>query len=174
MVRDASETPWKQTVPAYQTICQNYLCEMVAPARVFLLDCDMQLGDRIRELREAQGHTQKSLASRAGLTVGHVYKIESGDVDNVKLSTIRALADALGTTIDPLVYGDGRKAKARMRELEDRMRMLAGQPDSEDNRREIRECAEQIAALKDAAASYPPAPLSQAPARKRRGPKPRR
>ncbi len=135
----------------------------------------MQLGDRVRHLREMKGLTQKSLADAIGLTAGHVHKIEAGAVLDMKLSTLRALAEALGTTIDPLVYGDVRASQAQMRAVEDRMFALGQLPATDETRRELRELSARLSELKDDEV-YPPLRLATlAPAAsKRRGPKPRR
>jgi DNA-binding XRE family transcriptional regulator len=52
--------------------------------------------------RQAAGLTQGALAERAGLRLSTVSDIERGKIDP-RLSTLRALADALGTDIDDIV-----------------------------------------------------------------------
>lgn len=52
--------------------------------------------------RQASGLTQAALAERAGLRLSTVSDIERGKIDP-RLSTVRALADALGTDIDDIV-----------------------------------------------------------------------
>ena len=44
---------------------------------------------RLRELREAAGLTQEQLAQRIGVGQRQVSKIESGDLDNAKIGTVR-------------------------------------------------------------------------------------
>jgi len=52
--------------------------------------------------RQAAGLTQGALAERAGLRLSTVSDIERGKIDP-RLSTLRALATALGTDIDDIV-----------------------------------------------------------------------
>jgi len=51
---------------------------------------------RLRELREAAGLTQTELAERIGVGQRQVSKIENGDLDNAKISTIRHYLEAVG------------------------------------------------------------------------------
>jgi transcriptional regulator with XRE-family HTH domain len=51
---------------------------------------------RLRELREAAGLTQAQLAERIGVGQRQVSKIENGDLDNAKFSTIRHYLEAIG------------------------------------------------------------------------------
>lgn len=53
------------------------------------------LAKAIRELRIEQGITQEDLAHGAGITVGHLSKIERG-LANPGWSTVEAIAGALG------------------------------------------------------------------------------
>jgi len=60
------------------------------------------LGTRVRVLRRDQGLTQEELADRAALNPRHVQKVEAGEL-NVTISTLSALALALGVTITHLI-----------------------------------------------------------------------
>lgn len=51
---------------------------------------------QLRELREQAGLTQAELAIRIGVGQRQVSKIERGDVDNAKVSTIRRYLEAVG------------------------------------------------------------------------------
>ena len=51
---------------------------------------------RLRELREQAGLTQAQLAERIGVGQRQVSKIEAGDLDNAKVSTIRGYLEAVG------------------------------------------------------------------------------
>jgi transcriptional regulator with XRE-family HTH domain len=66
----------------------------------------MPLKDRLRELRTAAGLTQQTLAVKAGLSVSVVAHIESGRIPDPRLSTLRALAKALGASLDELAGED--------------------------------------------------------------------
>lgn len=69
-----------------------------------------RIGQRIAEIRKdiqwkdesginRTGMTQEDLAARCGLSQSHITRIEAGKYD-VKLSTIGAIAEALGKTVD--------------------------------------------------------------------------
>jgi len=51
---------------------------------------------RLRELREEAGLTQAQLAERIGVGQRQVSKIEHGDLDSSKVSTIRSYLEAVG------------------------------------------------------------------------------
>ncbi len=56
----------------------------------------------VRSIREAQGITQRALASRAGITQAALFRLESGATDP-RLSTLRKLAEALNVTVADLI-----------------------------------------------------------------------
>jgi transcriptional regulator with XRE-family HTH domain len=62
---------------------------------------------RLKELREIAGMSQQSLAVAAGLSVSLVSQIERGSRVDPRVSTITALATALGVSLDELVGRDG-------------------------------------------------------------------
>jgi transcriptional regulator with XRE-family HTH domain len=73
------------------------------------------LAKRLRELREKAGWTQQQLAMAAGLSLSLVTRIEQGAREDPRLSTLRALADALGIGVGELVdtlEGRPRSAKS--------------------------------------------------------------
>ncbi|WP_029089792.1 helix-turn-helix domain-containing protein [Brevibacterium album] len=51
---------------------------------------------RLRELREQAGLTQAQLAERIGVGQRQVSKIESGDLENAKVGTVRRCLEAVG------------------------------------------------------------------------------
>lgn len=62
---------------------------------------------RLREIREAQGVTQKELAERLGITQPTISSLESGDMDRSGLATLRAYVEALGGQIEVAArFGD--------------------------------------------------------------------
>lgn len=65
------------------------------------------LGTRIRMLRNAKGLTQDELAKRVGgtTTKAAVSMWENDEVKDIRLKTVLALAEVLGTTIEYLVHG---------------------------------------------------------------------
>ena len=56
-----------------------------------------------KRLRVAQGLSQEALSERAGLGYKHYQKIESGNWNELYLSTVEALAKALGVTMGCLL-----------------------------------------------------------------------
>lgn len=61
------------------------------------------IAQRLKALRENAGMSQQSLAVSAGLSVSLVSQIERGSRIDPRMSTITALATALGVTLDDLV-----------------------------------------------------------------------
>jgi transcriptional regulator with XRE-family HTH domain len=64
------------------------------------------LAARVRALRLAAGMTQQQLAVAAGLALGGLAQIEQGTTRDPRVSTLRALAKALGVTLDELAGED--------------------------------------------------------------------
>ena len=58
-----------------------------------------RIGWRILALRKMQGMTQDELATKAGIQRTHLGRIEAGKY-NVAFTTIQAIAEALGMTVD--------------------------------------------------------------------------
>lgn len=67
----------------------------------------MALKDKLQELRKAAGLTQQGLAIATGLSVSVIQHIERGAIPDPRVSTLRALAKALGVTIDALMGNGG-------------------------------------------------------------------
>jgi transcriptional regulator with XRE-family HTH domain len=61
-------------------------------------DMASEFGNRLRELREAAGLTQRQLAEQAGLHLQGVVKLERGEREPA-WSTLLALAKALGVSV---------------------------------------------------------------------------
>jgi PAS domain S-box-containing protein len=59
-------------------------------------------GERLKELRKAQGATQRDLANRAGIDFTYLSKLENGAVPPPGANTISALASALDADPDEL------------------------------------------------------------------------
>jgi transcriptional regulator with XRE-family HTH domain len=60
------------------------------------------VGARLKRLRAALDITQQELAQRAGLSLEAVTRLEQRPETDPKLSTLHALARALGCTLDEL------------------------------------------------------------------------
>jgi transcriptional regulator with XRE-family HTH domain len=67
----------------------------------------LPIARRLKALREVAGMSQQSLAVSAGLSVSLVSQIERGSRVDPRMSTLAALATALGVSLDELV---GRKS----------------------------------------------------------------
>jgi len=63
----------------------------------------MPIAQRLKALREVAGMSQQALAVSAGLSVSLVSQIERGSRVDPRMSTIAALATALGVSLDELV-----------------------------------------------------------------------
>ena len=63
----------------------------------------LPIARRLKELREDAGMSQQSLAVSAGLSVSLVSQIERGSRVDPRMSTLAALATALGVSLDELV-----------------------------------------------------------------------
>ena len=63
----------------------------------------MPLKDRLKQLRKAAGLTQQALAVKAGLSMASIIHMEAGRTDDPRASTLKALAGALGVTVDELL-----------------------------------------------------------------------
>lgn len=76
------------------------------------------LGERIRRLRQEKDWTQRDLALRVGIRPTRISKYERGTYQP-SLATVKAIADALGTTADHLVGGrePATDADARLKSL---------------------------------------------------------
>jgi len=61
-----------------------------------------QVGNKIRQVRQARGITLQTLARRTGLTTGYLSKIER-DLANPPIATISRIATALGVGITELI-----------------------------------------------------------------------
>jgi len=66
----------------------------------------MNTGEKIKELRELSGMTQEELGARLGLKKAAINKYETGRVVNIKRTTLKRLADALGVTPADLLDDD--------------------------------------------------------------------
>lgn len=64
----------------------------------------VQLGLKVRQLREAAGMTQELLAAKASLDITYISGIERG-LRNPSVLTLRQLAQGLGITLSKLVGG---------------------------------------------------------------------
>jgi transcriptional regulator with XRE-family HTH domain len=64
-----------------------------------------EIGERLRASRERRGWTKEELAVHSGISWSAITQIESGRRPNARPSTLSALTDALGVSLDYLVRG---------------------------------------------------------------------
>jgi transcriptional regulator with XRE-family HTH domain len=60
-------------------------------------------GDRIRELREKQGMSQRVLAERIGRHQVDISRLESGKLQHITIETLEKLSDLFGVSADYLL-----------------------------------------------------------------------
>jgi transcriptional regulator with XRE-family HTH domain len=63
----------------------------------------LPLARRVRQLREAADMSQQALAAAAGVSISVVTQLEQGTKADPRISTVAALARALGVGVDALV-----------------------------------------------------------------------
>lgn len=63
-----------------------------------------RFGERVRELRAAQGYSQESFAEHCGLDRSYYGGVERGE-RNIALRNIRVIATGLGMSISELTEG---------------------------------------------------------------------
>lgn len=69
------------------------------------------LGKRIEAMAARRGWTIEQLAAAGGLSPSTVYRVTTGETPDPKVSTVQAIADALGITIDRLLADPKRPAR---------------------------------------------------------------
>lgn len=62
------------------------------------------MGYRLKEIREQKEMTQEQLEEKSGISRQTISAIENDRVENVKVGTLLALANALDTRIDNLFF----------------------------------------------------------------------
>lgn len=67
-------------------------------------DILVRFGERVRDLRKAQGYSQEGFAAECGLDRTYIGGIERGE-RNVALRNIEVIAEALGLTVAQLTKG---------------------------------------------------------------------
>lgn len=77
----------------------------------------MDIGERIKELRNNKHFTAKELSVLSGIPEKSIYKIESGGVKDPRISSIVALAKGLDCSIDQIV-GDVRTSDVIVQAIE--------------------------------------------------------
>jgi transcriptional regulator with XRE-family HTH domain len=65
---------------------------------------------RLREVRLKQGLSQQDLAAKSGVTAANISRIETGETNQPRPSTLRKLAAALGVSVAELWEAEGKLA----------------------------------------------------------------
>ena len=86
---------------------------------------ELELGVRIRALRERRGLSLRVVAERAGVSESFVSQIERG-VASPSVASLRALADALGESIAS--FFDGSEPVGKLVRVAERRRLVAAGP----------------------------------------------
>lgn len=92
------------------------------------------MGDRIRFLRERAGLTQEELGEKIGVGKAAIMKYEVGIVENIKRSSVKVMAEALGVSPAYLMFGDEVDEKDRptpknVPKVEELIRLFEGLPE---------------------------------------------
>jgi transcriptional regulator with XRE-family HTH domain len=77
----------------------------------------MELGKRIRELREEIGFTQGQVAGQAAVSQGYLSQLENGDVRNPSAAVILRLAEAIHVDPDELFEAAGYPTVRTLRQV---------------------------------------------------------
>ena len=83
---------------------------------------NIEIGQRIKEHREAAGFTQEVFAEMIGLGVKHVSAMERGAV-GVSLTTLKKICKALAISSDSILFGASEKNNILL--LSDRLSRLS-------------------------------------------------
>jgi transcriptional regulator with XRE-family HTH domain len=65
------------------------------------------MGYKIREIREAKGMSQETLAEKAGISRTIIWNLETNPDAVTTTKTLKSIADALDTTVDKIFFTDG-------------------------------------------------------------------
>lgn len=93
---------------------------------------------RIKQVKKAANMTNEELSKSSGIPFGTINKILSGDTQEPKLPALMAIASALGTSVDYLVYGASNSASVIQKIKPEEEQLLA---DYRDASEEIRGAA---------------------------------
>lgn len=73
------------------------------------------MGVRLQKARRNAGFTQQQLCQKSGLSYSTLAKIERGAIRSPSIFTIQQIAEALGTSVDVLIAGQGGSQPAKKR-----------------------------------------------------------
>ena len=84
----------------------------------------MTMGERIRYLRESKGMTQEELGEKIGVQKSAIRKYEKGEVQNIKRSNIKKLADIFGVSPTYLMCLEDEQQTAEEQNLSTEVKFL--------------------------------------------------
>lgn len=64
----------------------------------------MSFGERLRKIRTEQGLTAKELSEASGVPEKNIYRIETGEVEDPRMSTVIPLIRSLNCSADELIF----------------------------------------------------------------------
>ena len=82
----------------------------------------MQMGDRIKYLREQAGLTQEELGEKIGVQKSAIRKYEKGSVENIKRSSIKIMADLFNVSPCYLMGWD--EDEEQVKQLSEEVRLI--------------------------------------------------
>ncbi len=71
----------------------------------------MQIGQRVRALRESRGYTREQLGELSSLSPRFIANVEAGD-SSISVDTLRILCQILSCSSDSILFGDEIDSKA--------------------------------------------------------------
>src|SRR3989337_574354 len=78
---------------------------------------EMNLGDKIRQLREQSGFTQGQLAQGSSVSQGYLSQLENGDVKNPSAAVLLRVAQAMHVDSDELFEAAGYPTVRTLRQI---------------------------------------------------------
>ncbi|MDF1498144.1 MAG: helix-turn-helix transcriptional regulator [Patescibacteria group bacterium] len=66
----------------------------------------LMIAENVRKHRNAKGISHEELKELSGLSFGKIINIETGNLENVAIEDIEAIAEALDVTIDDIIKVD--------------------------------------------------------------------
>ncbi len=63
----------------------------------------MNIAKNIKKFRQKKGLTQEALARKANVSYNTIIKLETGGIEDPRISTLKKIADALNVKIDLLL-----------------------------------------------------------------------
>lgn len=64
-------------------------------------------GEKLRRLREERGLTRRQVEDGTGVSQTNLWRIESGDIENSRIGTVKVLADFYGVTVAEIIGEEG-------------------------------------------------------------------